>query len=267
MRIKFALQSIQRNKDGLEDAKRIFDQGIISDIDTLRASIVYQNTLSLLTQARTSSSIALTTLKTEIGFSENDDIILLDSLLYVPDTYIDSISFDNAYKIALNGRPEIVALELQNKLYEVNKQAAISEVLPTLSAFAEFQINPVFVTNSSLNLTTTFVTGVQLNVPIFDGFKGASSIELAKLESEKFSLQLELAKERLRTEVHNQISKIREITERVGAKKQTLESAKRLYAVTKSRWEKGLSSQLELSDAELYLTESQVSFAQVIYEY
>ena len=107
-------------------------------------------------------------LKFQMGYPVGDPIIAVDDIdaLFSPASQADLTA-----PIAYNQRPEYQVLEMGRKLNELNVEFNKAGYLPNLAAFGSYQQSA-----QGDNLfkdpfwIPTAVVGLQLNVPIFDGF-------------------------------------------------------------------------------------------------
>ncbi|PIO48643.1 MAG: hypothetical protein CMR00_03995 [[Chlorobium] sp. 445] len=60
---------------------------------------------------------------------------------------------------------------------------------------------------------------------------------------------------------------VSEAKKRIAVQATTVQSAERSYAITRSRRQQGIGSQLELTDAELSLNQAKVNYLQAVYDY
>ncbi|MDX2127404.1 MAG: TolC family protein [Chloroherpetonaceae bacterium] len=265
--LKLIDQSIARYELALNDTRGLFRQGLASDLDTLRAYVALENLRPSRIKAETGIDIALTVLKTKIGISATDNISLSDSLqengLQAP------IAFEEAYATALSERPEVEQLKLQVDASEALIDAEFSNHLPTLDAFAQFQTltltdNFEF---SKYNFISQYSLGIQLNVPIFNGFKTDAKVQKAEIEKKQSETRFENLKELIRAEVRVSLSGVQESRKRILSQLKTVQSAERSYEITRSRRQQGLVSLLEVSDAELALAQAKGNYLQAVYDF
>jgi outer membrane protein TolC len=111
---------------------------------------------------------------------------------------------------------------------------------------------------------TSFV-GLQANIPIFSGGRTHSKIRQSNIQLQRSEIELLDASEKARTEIFSLESNLREYTQRVAIHKRTIEAAELNYRIVNDRYRNGLSSRLELTDAELALTEAKLHQLQNIF--
>ena len=111
----------------------------------------------------------------------------------------------------------------------------------------------------------TAVIGLQLNIPIFDGFARESKIERAKLDLEKAVREKDQLTESIRLEVANARIKYNNAVQKVTNSKENMALAQRIYKTTQIKYTEGLGSSLELNQAESALFVEQSGYIQALF--
>ena len=111
---------------------------------------------------------------------------------------------------------------------------------------------------------TSFL-GLQANIPLFTGNKINSHIRQSKFRAQASELELQDATDKARTEVAALESKLREVLQRLTAFERTVDAAELNYKIVNDRYKNGLSSRLEITDAELSLTEAKMNRLSAVY--
>ncbi|MFN3426759.1 MAG: TolC family protein [Candidatus Thermochlorobacter sp.] len=264
---KLIEQSIARNELALQDVRQLYKQGLAADIDTLRAFVAVENLRPQLIKALNGVETAKIALKVKIGLPANETLELTDSLTL--NNAIADIDFSTAYQEALAKRPEVRQLQLQVRASEEQVAAEFSNFLPTLDAFVQAQVLTLQ-TNfniGSYQWGTNLAAGLQLSVPIFSGFRNDARLARAELERQQTQTNLENLQELIRSEISISLSNVLEAKKRIAVQATTVQSAERSYAITRSRRQQGIGSQLELTDAELSLNQAKVNYLQAVYDY
>ena len=73
------------------------------------------------------------------------------------------------------------------------------------------------------------------------------------------------AMEKAKTEVAGLESKLKEVLQRLTVFERTVEAAEMNYRIVNDRYKNGLSSRLEITDAELSLTEAKMNQLHAVY--
>ncbi|MGE5457337.1 MAG: TolC family protein, partial [Methanococcaceae archaeon] len=260
-------QSIKRGLQALKDVRLLYNQGLASDLDTLRAFVAVENIKPMLIKTENGISNSIAYLTTLLGLSSNESIELSDSLAY--NKLGINIDFAAAQEEALAKRPELNLLDLQIRANNEMINYEFAAHLPSLAAFGQYKVelqSDDFKV-SRYNWPASSYVGLNLSIPIFSGFRTQSRVEQAEIEKKKLITQLDNLKQYIATEVRVSYSNVDEARRRIEAQSQTVKAAERSYELTHSRWIKGVSRQNELFDAELALTQAKTNYLQSVYDF
>jgi outer membrane protein TolC len=104
-------------------------------------------------------------------------------------------------------------------------------------------------------------------VPLFNGFSTNAKVKQARTSQEQSSLQLKDAAERLKTDVHALVADCNESVARIYTTQTVTETARLSFDIVQYRYRRGVASRLELTDAELALTQAQSNYLEAVYDY
>ena len=265
-RINVEQESIRRNQRVLKDARSLFLQGKAIRVDTLRAHTAVKNLEPQILKLQYAVESAKLRLKTLIGIT-SDDLILTDSL-YIggPVTLHDE---RDVYESALRDNPEFQLIRLNVEMNKQNISTANAARLPVLSAVGQYQLQSQtngFEFSQAYYPSASFI-GVQLHVPLFTGFSLQSKTKEARLKLGQSEIREEYWREQLRTRVHEVVAQNHESMERLQTALSVRETAELSYEITQYRYQKGIASRLELTDAEFELSTAKSNYLEAVYDY
>ncbi len=270
---KLVAQSIARGEQALNDTRLLYKQGLAADLDTLRAFVNVENLRPALIKTQSLVDVTKTILKTKLNINSSEDIVLTDSLVF--DGNPPMLNFETAYNEAIENRPEVSQLKLQIEVAEAQVDAEFANFLPTLDAQAQYQ-RLTLANNFKFdqyswgnNLSVGLQLTVPLSLPFLTGTytRTSAKVQQAKLEKKKSETLYENVRENIRAEVKNALSTLEETTKRLQVQAATVQSAERSYTITRLRRAQGIGSALELTDAELALTQAKNNYLQAVYDY
>ncbi|HEX7118202.1 MAG TPA: TolC family protein [Longimicrobiales bacterium] len=241
--------------------------GQASDLDVMRAEVSAENLRPQLVQARNSADLALFELKRLLNVPLDQPVELTTSL-EAPEGELLSAP-GAAEREALRQRAAIEAAERQVAIRQQQVKIAKRSFLPTVSLHMTYgrQLYPTEVFDFSADARTDWNAGVTVQVPIFDGFKRSADVDVAEAALEDARLQLQQLKE----SVELQYEQARRERERaradIAARRRTVDQADRVYQLTELRYERGLATQLEVSEARLALLQARTNLAQALTDY
>ncbi len=265
--LRLQQQSIARNEQALKDARSLLAQGRASRVDTLRAFVTVENLRPTLIQLTNRIGITKTVLKRTMGLDEREDIDLQDSLRYDAALFVSPGT--DAFLDAVQARPEVRRLELIEKLNREQVALQIAEKQPKLSAIglAQSQSQANNFQLGDYRWPVSSYLGLQVSVPIFTGFRTNARIQQAQITRRQSETQLTNLKEVVRAQVKIGLANVQEASLRIQTQQQTIGVAELGYRITRDRWKQGIASRLDLSDAELSLTQAKSNYLQAVYDY
>ncbi len=251
-------QSMERNLQALNDSRTLFHQGKALKVDTLRNYIAVQNLQSAIYYLTSELEVRQLTMKNQLGIAANAKVVITDSLYFhAPSAQQIQLTTDEM----LNKRPDVLQSQLSvSKSQSIaNQQKALR--LPTLHLVGAYQLQAQADNRQLENYRwprTSFI-GLQANVPLFAGFRTESKIRQAQWRVKQSQTALQHMQEKAITEKATLENELSEAMRQAELQQQTVEAAALSYRMTLDRYKNGLSSRLELSDAELSLTTAKMN--------
>lgn len=266
-RLKLQYESLQRNEKALQDARSLLAQGRALRVDTLRAFTSVKNLEPDILKLNYALAVGKQQLVTIIGIDSLQDIQLTDSLIIKEND--NGAAEELIYEEAKAQRPDLQILAQQQLIDDERVLSARAQRLPLVSLVGQYQVQTQAKGANFFDAywPSASFAGAQVTVPLFSGFRNQARITQAKLNKEQSVVKLADAQQQLKTEVSQVIANLRETFERMRTQAQVKETAKQSYDIVQYRYSKGVTSRLELTDAELALTTAQLNYLEAVYEY
>ena len=287
------LEEIQRNNLALADARlvqvrQLLSAGRAARYDVLRASVERANLEPTVIQAHNDRQLAELDFKRLLNIPVDRPLVL--TTVVDPNAVRTMLaSFDDS--TAAPDRASVHAAELLVRSREASIAVARADLLPSLSltfntgyqAFpprgfgfpdrfgqAANQFCQPGASSSQVcqnggwfsdrSLTATF------SIPIFDGLRAKSNIDLARAQTHLAETQLQQERETVALEVARARAELERSRSVFVARQQTSSEAQEAFQLASLRFSRGLSTQLEVSDAQLALLTAQSSEARATYD-
>jgi outer membrane protein TolC len=106
-----------------------------------------------------------------------------------------------------------------------------------------------------------------VSLPLFSGFKRPARTAQRRAAVELVRTQYELASSRAEAEVKSLLDAVAEARARSRAQRLALRQAERGYEIARAQYREGLGSQIEITDAEVALRQSEFNHAEAVYDY
>lgn len=151
---------------------------------------------------------------------------------------------------ALAARPDLAALSEQRRAQELTVSALQGGYLPSLGV----QASVAGQGPRPGDLSEAWSTAVTLSWPLFQGGLTRGQVREAKANATALDAQLESLRQQVRLDVEQARLGVRAAVASLSASKDASESAREQLALAEGRYQTGVGSVLELSDAQLALT-------------
>ena len=190
---------------------------------------------------------------------ENLELVSDGDSLQPPPADVDRLIAD-----AFSHRPEILALEFQSQSAEKLHKAERDQELPTISALAAFGDSPV---RDDRIYGPYGAVGVNVQIPIFNGNLFSAKSREADLRAQAVHQRLLDLRNNISRDVRTSWLAASTSFDRVNVSEQLLAEANQALDLAQTRYKLGLSSIVELSQAQLQQTQAEIGNAQAGYEY
>ena len=167
---------------------------------------------------------------------------------------------------AIQTRPDLQSLKFSEQAAQKFSKAQHEQLLPTISALGVVGDTP---TGSSQYFTTNWygAVGGNVNIPIFNGFRLSAQASEAALQAQSASEQTRALREQVVRDVRTAWLNANTALQRVTVTSELVQEANTALDLAKTRYDLGLSSIVELSQAELQQTEAAISNANARSQY
>lgn len=166
---------------------------------------------------------------------------------------------------ALQQRPEIAALQFEVQSATKNASAEHDLWRPTISALGVAGVTPV---RDDRILTSWYgAVGVNVNIPVFNGFLFNARAKVADLQTEVNRQKLTDMRNNVARDVRVAWQDTNRAYQRLSVTQQMLEEANLAMSLGQQRYNLGLGSIVELSQAELGKTEADIADTDARYQY
>lgn len=168
--------------------------------------------------------------------------------------------------IAVKQRPDLQSLDLSRQSQEKFSRAQADQRLPSLSALGTVGGSPVRPGQYYVSSWDGAI-GANLNVPIFNGFLYSAQAKEARLRAQATAQQTRQLRDRIIRDVQTAWLDANNAFRRIAVTAELVNQANQSLALAETRYRLGLSSIVELSQAQLQQTEAEISNTDAQYQY
>lgn len=250
------------------DTREIYKNGFAEKLDVDKLSVQIANLQTEKLRAINSIKNGYSGLKVLMGMPMKDSVVLTDSLSdsQIRESIIETVEYNYA------DRKEYQALELNNKLNQYNIKRYQLSKIPVLSFIANYSKQAqrtafsFFKGGTGYDWFTTSYIGLNISIPIFNGFSTRSKISKARLELQQSQNQLEDLKISIDNDVVVARNSFATATATMDFQKKNMELAELVYNQTKKKYEIGTGSSTEINAAQTDLKTAQTNYIQALYD-
>ena len=168
-------------------------------------------------------------------------------------------------QLAFQSRPDLASLNLQASAAERFSLAERDLVRPTISALGVAGDTPV----RADQITTSWygAAGVNVSIPIFNGSLFSARANEAKFRAQAADQSVKQLRQTIARDVTDTVLEAQSGFQRIDVSRQLLEQTNSAFDLAQTRYKLGLSSIVELSQAQLAQTQAQIAYASARYAY
>jgi outer membrane protein TolC len=284
--------SVRRVRESLKETKALNDAGLSSDYDVLRLEVELANLEPNLRRAENAVHQARRQIVVELDLPTDGAVAVegslasmnLDDLAANDPANREVLAFtgfagaqteevDRAIAMAQDLRSDLRQLQLTESLRKTEMRLEQVEYLPRVTFFGNYIINaqdngsPNFFGRGDGQRAYGRNVGVRVSVPIFTGLRRDARVDQKRAALRQAETQTRLAADQARLQVENLVEQSDEALLRARGQKLAVRQAQRGFDIASAQYREGLSSQLELTDAEVALRQSEFNYAQAVYDY
>lgn len=273
----FRAQYAITEKD-LERTKELVEAGVVPRGDLLEIEATAANQEQQIVNGENLVLISRIGLAQLLQITDYENFDIAEEEFNIPPSNILDNSPKTIFDKALTFRNDIKFSMSNVDLALKDLQIAKGAVYPTLGAFfnygtrysSEFRDPGTFqriAFTDQLYLTDGISYGLQLNVPVFNGFSVKNNIQRAKIGVEKSRLQLEQDKLDLETNINQAYVDVRSFSKAYEAAQKTLEARRLAYNYSKERFNVGLMNAFDFSQSQSRVDNAEADLIRTKYDY
>ena len=266
---KVQIQLLDANISRLEklkhDVQIIYDNGFREKIDVDKLVVQLANLNTEKIKANNMITNGYSGLKVLMGMPVKDSLVLTDTL---DDNQIREGVLE-ASQFKYTDRNDFQISELTNKLNTLNVRRYKLSQLPSLllvGGYSKQAQRYEFDFFGKGDWFTSSYVGLQLKVPIFNGFAMRARTQKARLELQKSQNQTEALKINIDAEVEQAQNNFISAVAAMDYQKKNMALAEKVYGQTKKKYEIGTGDANEINTAQLDLKTAQTNYISALYD-
>jgi outer membrane protein len=256
------LEAYQLAKDNLDLVQKMYNQGMSAEFDLLRARVAVANLEPAVISARSNAELAMNSLKNSVGIDLARKVKLesdLDSTKFILPP-IDTVA---AKQELIKNRPEILVSEQNTSIRKKMISLSAAGYKPTLAVQTSLQYQRQYDSGDIFGESwdRSLASAVVLQIPIFDSWRTPSQVKQARIQYQQSKLQDQAIKKGMLLDFEQCLGNYLEARNRLSAQGDAVQLARRGLEIANVRFESGVGTQLEVSDARLSLSQAEINRA------
>ena len=261
--LRVAAQTVSARQDLTDQVSALASSKLRSDLDLSFAQVNLSQAKLLQLNAQNDLDAAKATLSAVLGYDRLMNIQLVEDTGSLPPLAPDP---ETLIAQAIQNRPDLQSLKFNEQAAQKFSKAQHEQLLPTISALGVVGDTP---TGSPQYFTSPWygAVGGNISIPIFNGFRLTAQASEAALQAQAASEQTRALREEVVRDVRTAWLSANTALQRVTVTSELLQQANTALDLAKTRYDLGLSSIVELSQAELQQTEAAIGNANAKSQY
>jgi outer membrane protein len=261
--LKVAEQNVSTRQTTETQIGELTKNKLKSTLDLSFADVNLSEAKLLLLDAQNNVDSTMSALDAVLGLDRQEtyDLVLDDPTLKAPPTDADQL-----LQLAFQQRPDLQALNLSQQAAVKFSHAERDQMLPTISAAGTVGSVPIRPAQYYLNNWWGGI-GVNMNIPIFNGFLFSAQAKEASIRAQAVSEQSRDLRDRIVRDVRTAWLASNTAYQKVAVTDELLREANLALKLAQSRYQLGLSSIVELSQAQFQQTDAAIGNTDAQYQY
>ncbi len=288
--LKVLNEAVATTQKVVDDTKTLYENGLASEYDYLSAEVQLSNLKPQVLQAENGVALAKMQLRMYLSMDQSEDFKVAGTL----DDFRDMVLMGEDYNYTLENNTTLKTLDINADLLKQQETLIKSTRIPTIAAFGQVSligqervdlsgllgggmgagagaeqqaITRAGSSQSKFWWQVPITIGAQINIPIFSGLKTKHQILEVRNQQSQLEWQRSYAEEGIRLQVNQSINNLLTQRETMLSNEEVVKQASKAYDISKSRYDAGAGTMLELNNAQLVKTQAQLNYSQSIYNY
>lgn len=260
--VRLADETVRQNEKYLEQAKAFFEVGTKIRYDITKAEVNLGNAQLSLITARNALFVNRQILSNVLGLSENPEYRLEELPFVIADGDSGLGQTEQLFLSAQANNPEIKAQESRIKSSSASVDNAIASLWPSLSLSGSYGLS-----GSDFPLNWARSISAALSLDLFKGGQKMESIKIATANLKSARTSLSSMEQRVFLDITRAKTQMLDASQKLEVNKKILQQAEENLNFIEQRYRTGKASAIELTDAQVSLTNARENIIQSQFNY
>jgi TolC family type I secretion outer membrane protein len=259
--LKVQEETVRQNQALLKQAQGFYQVGLKAKIDVTKAEANLYDAEANLIKAKNAVDLARVTLMTALGlknwpFTQVEDVL---------EVRAQPQSLEALKAQGQQRRPELLKNRHQQSYSEAAIKVAQAGYFPVLTSNAAYGWQSL--DQPFANAPNTWYVGAAMTFPLFEGLSTAYAVRQNKAQLRATLENYEVLRQNVTKEVEQAYLDVKSGWELIRASKKALEAARENLRLAWGRYQAGVSTIIEVTDAQVQFSQADLKFVQALYDY
>jgi len=261
--VKVREETVGHMKNYLETTVEKYDQGASSEFEVITARVKLANSYPPLIEAENRVEILKTSLAREMGV-QGQEFQIEGYLLYIPFT----ADLGELQETGREHRALLLQTRINEEMLVENTRVASAGYQPNLSLFASYEgERPQMGFPPEDKFEFEWQAGATLTWSLFDGLLTPGRVKENRGLLEQARIKTKDTERVVQLEIKQSYLNLKSAFRTLQSQEEVVNQAEKAYQIAQIRWENGISTYLELNDAELDLSEARINRLEALAKY
>ena len=244
---------------------KMYEQGLVSEYDKISAEVQKNNAWPSVVSGKNAVELARLQLKVLMGITADVTIVIDDNLA----NYEKEMAQVQNNEIDLAGNSSLRQIEMQTSMLNRQRKLLKTSFIPTLALVGSYQAQSISNTNWNIGKYTwsdaASVT-LSLSIPIYKA-KNFTSLKSNKVQLYQLAETKVNTERMLNMQAQSFIDNMTASSEQLSSNKEAVRLAEMGVEISQKRYDIGNGTILELTNSQVQLTNTRLSYNNTIYDY
>lgn len=261
--VKVTEEALDLAEKLLQNVKNMYEVGMASRLDLLRAEVRVANLKPPVIQARNNVALAELSLKTLLDLDVAQPVEIVGEMTYNP----VEVNLDESLNKALANRPELSQINYQKKMAHEMVKIARADYLPTIAISGNYNYWADFLNFKKDTWQNFYTFNLVLNIPIFNGFSAPAKVAQSKAMIKEIEFMEKGLINNIKFEVQAAFLNLNQARESLLSQGRNVDEAQESARIAELNYTEGLATILDVGQAQVSLSEARINYLRAIYEY
>jgi len=265
-----AKEAVDVSKANLEQVEKFYNAGAATELDLQRARAQYYSTLPQFESALSNKHLSAQRLKLILNINLEDSLVIRDTLstrMFLDE--FENNTLEELLSYSKEFRSDIKSLYHQIEATEEGEKIALGQFAPSIFLTASIQhqaqLDNVDVAWSDYIRSKSLMLSV--NFPLFEGGRRVLDYQIAKIRTDQMKIAAKATNVQASIDVEQNYYSYKESLKNLKSYEEALKQSKESLRLSNLLYSEGMSTQLDVLNAQLLYNNSKTQYLQGIYNH